>query len=300
MKWPLAIKEFRNYLQLERSLADNSVENYTRDVQKLQQFAEAEIKGKEPEQFSLQHLQRFLEWIHELGMTPRSQARVVSGIKSFYRYLALEGGIEEDPSELLEVPRPGQKLPEILSTKDIDKMIDKVDLSRAEGERNRAILEMLYSCGLRVSELVSLKISDLFLKEDFIRITGKGDKQRLVPIGEKARRYLLHYLQDRSHRKIDPDHEDIVFLNRSGRQLSRVMVFNIIKDLAGKARIKKKVSPHTFRHSFATHLIEGGADLRAVQEMLGHASITTTEIYTHLDRQFLREELMHHHPRAKE
>jgi len=298
--WEAYKKGFKAYLQLERSLADNSVEAYLNDLEKLTVFLEVnDVKGG-PDQVELTHLQQFVKWIAELGMTQSSQARIISGIRTFYKYCLLEDIATKDPSALLEAPKLTRKLPDVLSFEEIEKMIAQIDLSNPEGSRNKAIIETLYSCGLRVSEVVNLKISQLFLDVGFIRVIGKGNKERLVPIGSDAIKYLLLYKnQVRVHQTIIPGEEDFLFLNRRGKRLSRVMIFLIIKELAQKAKLNKNISPHTFRHSFATHLVEGGADLRAVQEMLGHESITTTEIYTHLDREYLRKTLENFHPAFK-
>lgn len=299
MNWQIYIDGFRNYLRLERSLSENSVEAYIGDVKKLSDFLAFSSPDTGPKDLQLNHLQEFTGWIHEAGLGARTQARIISGIKAFYKYLLLENEIKNDPTELLEAPRLGRKLPETLSIVEIDRMIAEIDLSKAEGERNKAIIETLYGCGLRVSELINLKISDLFPSEQFIRVTGKGNKERLVPIGKTALKHINLYLENiRNHLNIRKGEEDILFLNRNGKRLSRVMIFYIIRDLAERAGISKTISPHTFRHSFATHLVEGGADLRAVQEMLGHASITTTEIYTHLDRDYLRSNILEFHPRS--
>ncbi|MGK9126268.1 site-specific tyrosine recombinase XerD [Olivibacter sp. SA151] len=298
MDWESAIKDFKQYLRLERSLAKNSIEAYLHDVEKLRQHALYSHK-KDPNAILTQDIRDFLEWIYSLGMSAHSQARVLSGIKTFYHYLTLEGAMEHNPAALIEAPRLGRKLPDTLSIVEIDALIDAIDLSTPEGLRNKAMLEVLYSCGLRVSELVNLKISNLFLEIEFIRVTGKGNKERLIPIGHSAIKHLQIYLQHtRKEGPQKPGMEDYVFLNRRGSPLSRVMVFLIIKELAIKVGLKKTISPHTFRHSFATHLIEGGADLRAVQDMLGHESISTTEIYTHLDRDYLRSVMIEFHPRA--
>ena len=300
MKWAPEKKGFKAYLKLERSLSPNSVEAYSNDIEKLTQFLEVKGYHLTPAQINRTHLSEFLEWITGLGMNPRSQARIISGIKAFYKYLLLEDMVQADPAELIESPRIGRKLPGVLSIEEIDSLIAAIDLSKAGGERNKAILETLYSCGLRVSELTELKLSNLLFDLGFIRVTGKGNKERLVPIGQTAIRQIHHYLEhSRNHMVIQPGHEDFLFLNRRGKKLSRVMIFTIIKDLAVKAKISKRISPHTFRHSFATHLVNGGADLRAVQEMLGHESITTTEIYTHLDREYLRQAIVQFHPREK-
>ena len=293
------IQGFKSFLALEKSLSGNSIEAYLHDVEKLVQFLEFKKYDFSPKDIELKHLQEFLKWINELGMSATSQARIISGIKGFYKYLLLENILNNDPTALLEAPRLGRKLPDTLSTDDINKIIDAIDLSLPEGQRNKAMLETIYSCGLRVSELVNLKISNLFFNDGFIKVIGKGDKERLVPIGTVAIKQINIYRDEiRCHLAIKKDQEDFLFLNRRGAKLSRVMVFTIIKQLAFKIGLKKHISPHTFRHSFATHLIEGGADLRAVQEMLGHESITTTEIYTHLDRDFLRQAIIQFHPRS--
>lgn len=299
MNWDSSIKGFKAFLQLEKSLSPNSVEAYTRDVTKLCTFIAYRKYNLSPLQVELSHLQEFLAWANELGMNERTQARVLSGIKAFYKYLLLEDLISDDPTELIEGPKIGRKLPETLSVAEINQLLDIIDLSKPEGQRNRAMLETLYGSGLRVSELTSLKISDIYENEGFLKIVGKGDKERLVPIGSVALRQIKIYKENiRSHLEIAPDFIDILFLNKRGTALSRVMVFKIVKSLAEAIGLRKNISPHTFRHSFATHLIEGGADLRAVQEMLGHESITTTEIYTHLDRDYLRNEIIQFHPRS--
>ena len=299
MTWEDSLRDFQYFLKLEKSLSDNSVEAYGMDLKKLLQFFESSNIKTEPDKVTSEQLNKFLKYINELGISPRSQARVISGLKAFFKYLLLEDIISEDPSALIEGPKIGRKLPEILSVEEIDKLISVIDLSKAEGHRNRAIVEVLYSCGLRVTELITLKISDMYLDKSYIKVRGKGDKERLVPIGERAIGEIHNYLGDRNSLPfIDRNFENYLFLNRRGRSLSRVMIFTIIKQLAEKAHISKSISPHTFRHSFATHLIEGGADLRAVQEMLGHESILTTEIYTHLDREYLRETIMSYHPRS--
>jgi integrase/recombinase XerD len=295
--WEAYKRGFKAYLQLERSLANNSIEAYLNDLEKLTAFLELNAVKGGPDEVELAHLQEFVKWIAELGMTQASQARIISGIRTFYKYCLLEDVATKDPSALLEAPKLKRKLPDVLSFEEIEKMIAQIDLSTPEGSRNKAIIETLYSCGLRVSEVVNLKISQLFLDVGFIRVIGKGNKERLVPIGSDAIKYIQIYKnQVRVHQTIIPGEEDFLFLNRRGKRLSRVMIFLIIKELAVKAKLSKNISPHTFRHSFATHLVEGGADLRAVQEMLGHESITTTEIYTHLDRAFLRKTLENFHP----
>ncbi len=301
MDWNSTIKGFKSYLKLERSLSKNSIDAYIHDIDKLQQYFIYNKKHISPIEVSTKDIKEFLVWINELGMTPSSQARVLSGIKAFYKYLILEDLIKTDPSSVIETPKLGRKLPDTLSFNEISLLLDSIDLSSPEGMRNKAMLETLYACGLRVSELVNLKISSIFFDIDFIKVTGKGDKERFVPMGSSAKKFIKIYKEQvRVHVPIIKGEEDILFLNRRGKRLSRVMVFNIIKSLALKANIRKSISPHTFRHSFATHLVEGGADLRAVQEMLGHESITTTEIYTHLDRSYLKETIVSFHPRSKQ
>lgn len=299
MDWQSSIRGFRSYLKLERSLSANTIDAYLHDVDKLLQFFMSKSEEKDPSQVATKDLKDFLEWVNELGMIPATQARVLSGLKAFFKYLVLENKISMNPSALLESPKMARKLPDTLNIMEINSLIDAIDLSKPEGMRNKAMLETLYGSGLRVSELTSLKISNLHLDIEFIKILGKGNKERLVPIGSEAIKFIRIYLEEiRVHISIKPGKEDFLFLNRRGNPLSRVMVFLIIKDLAKAAGISKNISPHTFRHSFATHLIEGGADLRAVQEMLGHESITTTEIYTHLDRDYLRETIIQYHPRS--
>ncbi|SDD30409.1 integrase/recombinase XerD [Mucilaginibacter pineti] len=299
MDWRSAIKGFQAYLKLEKSLADNSVEAYSRDIEKLFQYSDNKEVKLKPESVTLNDLREFITWAAELGMIPSSQARILSGIKAFYKYLLMEDIIKSDPSELLESPQIRRKLPDTLSYEDIEKLIAAIDLSKPEGTRNKAILETLYGSGLRVSELTELKLSNLYLDIEFIKVTGKGNKERLVPIGGAAIRALKIWIENlRVHVPIKKGEEDIVFLNRRGTRLSRVYVFLMIKELVGLTGLKKTVSPHTFRHSFATHLVEGGADLRAVQEMLGHESITTTEIYTHLNREYLKSTISQFHPRS--
>lgn len=298
--WNIYYIGFRQFLQLERSLSRNSIEAYADDLKKLENYSELFLKHQAPERFSYRQLQDFVEWIATLGFSAATQARIISGLKTFYKYMLLENNLKQSPAELLETPKLSRKLPVFLSVQEIDSMVSCIDRSTAEGERNLCMLETLYSCGLRVSELINLKITDLHLENDYLKVTGKGNKERLVPIGKSAKKLIKNYLSSvRVHVPVKKAAEDIVFLNRRGGKLSRVMVFYIIKDLAAKAGIKKVLSPHSFRHSFATHLVEGGADLRAVQEMLGHESITTTEIYTHLDRQFLRDNILSYHPRNK-
>ena len=291
------IDKYKTWLRLEKSLSANSIEAYLTDLDKLIRFVESE--GKDFATISYQDLQQFVAQLRDIGIHPRSQARIISGIKSFYRFLLLDEYITADPTELLESPKIGLKLPEVLTVNEINDILDTIDLSLPEGQRNRAMLEVLYSCGLRVSELISLRYSDVYFDEGFIRVEGKGSKQRLVPISETAIREIKNYLLDRNRMAVKKGFEDILFLSRRGTALSRIMVFHIIKQQTEMAGIKKNVSPHTFRHSFATHLLEGGANLLAIQEMLGHEKITTTEIYTHIDRQFLRKEILEHHPRSK-
>ncbi len=298
--WAPQIKSYKAYLQLEKSLSDNSVEAYLHDVEKLTQYLRQAGDKKTPADITLKDLQHFLRWIGELGMTPTSQARIISGIRSFYKFCAIENLVQKDPTALLETPRLKRALPDVLSLEEIETILLQLDLSKPEGGRNKAILETMYSCGLRVSEVVSLKISHFYPDVGFVRVIGKGDKERLVPIGSSAIKYIDIYRKNiRVHTPVKKGNEDILFLNRRGSKLTRVMIFLIIKELARKAGITKNISPHTFRHSFATHLVEGGADLRAVQEMLGHESITTTEIYTHLDREYLRDTLQRFHPAFK-
>lgn len=297
--WETYIKHFGSYLKLERSLSSNSIQAYVRDVEKLAQFVEMKFAGVSPLVITPKQLQAFLQYINELGMSAFSQARILSGIKAFYKYLLFEELMEKDPTALIEGPKLGRKLPDTLDYEEIVKMLDAIDLSKPEGGRNRAMLEMLYSSGLRVSELVNLKIGNVYFDLGFLRVIGKGNKERLVPIGKDALKFLKIYLEEiRVHVPVQKGSESHVFLNRRGKKLSRVMIFMIIRELAAKTRLNKTISPHTFRHSFATHLIEGGADLRAVQEMLGHESITTTEIYTHLDRDYLRQVIQEFHPRS--
>ena len=299
MEWQSLFRGFKSYLRLERSLSANTIEAYIRDVEKLKQYFEAAAIERKANEISSDDLKNFLVWINELGMLPPSQARILSGLKTFFKYLIQEDLIKTDPSALLGSPKLSRKLPDTLSIIEINGLIDAIDLSKPEGMRNKAMLEVLYGCGLRVTELTTLKISNLNLDIEFIKIIGKGNKERLVPIGSEAVKFLIIYLEEsRNHVPVKPGKEDFVFLNNRGNPLSRVMVFIIIKSLAEKIGLKKSISPHTFRHSFATHLIEGGADLRAIQEMLGHESITTTEIYTHLDRDYLRQTIIQFHPRS--
>jgi len=300
--WASQIKQFGNYLKLERSLSANSIEAYLHDIEMLKQFLEIKKEEVSPLKISAKHLREFLQYVNELGMSAHSQARILSGIKAFYKYLLFEELIDKDPTALIEGPKLGRKLPDTLSYPEIEKLLEAIDLSTPEGGRNRAILEVLYSSGLRVSELVELKINSIHFDAGFLRVIGKGNKERLVPIGRDAMKYLKIYLEEmrgKSRNKpVKKGSESHVFLNRNGSKLSRITIFTVIKSLAKNIGLKKTISPHTFRHSFATHLIEGGADLRAVQEMLGHESITTTEIYTHLDRDYLRQVIQEFHPRS--
>ncbi len=299
MSWKSHINGFRSFLQIEKSLSTNSVSAYESDLEKLLQFLEVKGKKVSPKKIQSKDIREFMQWIALMGLSAKSQSRILSGIKAFFRYLILEDELKHNPTDLIEAPKVGRKLPDTLSREEVITLLESVDLSHPQGERNRAMLEVLYGCGLRVSELINLKLTDWHQNEGFVKVIGKGNKQRLAPIGSIAEKHLTTYLQQiRSHQKRVKGHENFIFLNRNGKQLSRVMVFYIIKDLAIKNNIQKKISPHTFRHSFATHLIEGGADLRAVQEMLGHESITTTEIYTHLDRDYLKEAIITHHPRS--
>lgn len=298
MNWASAAIEFKSYLQLEKSLSHNSVDAYMHDLQKFMQFLELKDYSITPDTVERKHLEEFIYFLYEAGLNDSSQSRIISGIRAFYKFLLMEDLIDNDPSQLLDLPKLRRKLPDTLSFEEVDAILQAVDMSTNEGTRNRAMLETLYSCGLRVSELIELKISHLYLEVGFVKVRGKGDKERLVPIGSSAIKYINLYTQTtRNHLSIKKGFEDHVFLNKRGTKLSRVMVFLIIKQLAEKLGIQKVISPHTFRHSFATHLIEGGANLRAVQEMLGHESITTTEIYTHIDREFLRATMIQYHPR---
>jgi integrase/recombinase XerD len=301
MNWQPYIKGFSAYLKLEKSLSPNSIEAYERDVLKLVQFLEMNDLNLLPARVEIKQFRDFLSWLFDLGIAGSSQARILSGLKAFYKYLFLENIIQNDITELIEAPRIQRKIPEVLSIEEIDAIIGKIDLSKPEGERNKAMLETMYSSGLRVSELVHLKLTDIYQDEGFLKITGKGNKQRLVPIGSVALKSINTYTRAiRNHQVIQKGYDDFVFLNRHGKGLTRVMLFTIIKRLAILAGIRKNISPHTFRHSFATHLLEGGADLRAIQDMLGHESITTTEIYTHIDREYLRENIMAFHPRYRQ
>jgi integrase/recombinase XerD len=299
VNWHSYIKGFKAYLKLEQSLSKNSIEAYLADVEKLIQFLDITHRDKSPLEVNTADIKDFLEWINNLGMLASSQARIISGLKGFFKYLVMEDLISASPCALIESPKTIRKLPDVLTLSEINQLIDALDLSKPENIRNKAMLEVMYGSGLRVSELVNLRLSNYFAEVEFLKITGKGNKERLVPIGSSAIKYLEIYLTTiRNSLKILPGNEDFVFLNRRGTKLSRVMVFMIIKDLANKIGLTKTISPHTFRHSFATHLIEGGADLRAIQEMLGHESITTTEIYTHLDRDFLKQTITQFHPRS--
>lgn len=295
--WITYKKGYTNYLQLERSLSDNTLEAYLHDLELFTNYLSTLEEPLTPADITYGHLKEFTRWIHSLGLASASQSRIISSLKGFFKYCVLEQIIKTDPATLLEAPKPGKKLPDFLTLAEIQKMIDTIDLSKPQGARNKAILETLYSCGMRVSELINLKLSGVYWDDGFVRITGKGDKERLVPIGKEALKYMTIYCTEiRAKNRVQKGQEDYVFLNIRGHQLTRVMIFLIIKELAAKAGIEKKISPHTFRHSFATHLMEGGADLRAVQKMLGHVSITTTEIYTHTDREFLRKTLQKYHP----
>jgi integrase/recombinase XerD len=299
MKWSDSKKGYENFLRLEKSLSQNSVAAYVNDINKLISFLDQENKRVPPDKVKLQHLKKFTEWLSANGVSPRTQARTISGIKSYFKYLLIEEKITSDPTTLLESPRIGRKLPDVLSMEEIDLLIDSIDVSKPEGQRNRAILETLYSCGLRVSELVNFKLSNLHYDQGFVKIEGKGEKERLVPISKSAVDEIIKYQENyRNKLNISKESSNYLFLNRRGKKLSRVMIFTIIKGIAEKIGLKKKISPHTFRHSFATHLINGGADLRAVQEMLGHESILTTEIYTHLDKEYLKSTIQQFHPRS--
>ena len=299
MNWDEAKKGYENYLKLEKSLSVNSIAAYINDINKLIDFLNKSGKKVSPLKVKLDNLKSFVAWLNERDVSPRTQARTISGIKSFYKYLLIEGNISSDPTALLESPKIGRKLPDVLSMEEIDKLIESIDLGKSEGQRNKAMLETLYSCGLRVSELVNLKITNLFFEQGFIKVEGKAGKERLVPVSGRAIDEINKYLNGyRKTLNISKESENVLFLNRRGKKLSRVMVFTIIKNLAEKVGLNKKISPHTFRHSFATHLINGGADLRAVQEMLGHESILTTEIYTHLDSDYLKSTINQFHPRS--
>ena len=295
--WKQSFRNFETYLRLEKSLSENSIEAYLSDVLKLERYFSDIGKNISPSDVTYSDLKSFLIWYSTDNQNTRTQSRVLSGVRAFFRFLLIEGEIDENPSSLIESPKIGLKLPEVLSVEEIDRIIEEIDLSKAEGHRNKAIIETLYGCGLRVSELVNLRLTDIHYREGFVIVTGKGNKQRLVPVSNKALKEIDIYKNDRNRLPVIYD-QNVLFLNRRGSKLTRAMIFTIIKDLAGKAGIRKNISPHTFRHSFATHMIEAGADLRAVQEMLGHESILTTEIYTHIDRSFLRDTLIMFHPRA--
>ncbi len=300
MSWNVYIRGYKNYLQIEKSLSNNTVDAYCRDIIKLNDFFNNDEVTKKINELSYQDFQNYLSHLNKQKINARSQSRVISSIRSFFKYLLLEKIVEENPSDLLENPKTGKKLPEFLTIKEVDELVQQIDRSKADGERNLAIIEVLYGCGLRVTELIELKISEIYWKEGFVRVIGKGNKERLVPLGKIASKHLKVYLNEvRIHQKLSNEFIDHVFLNKNGKKLSRVMVFKIIKRLTELAGIKKNVSPHTLRHSFATHLVEGGADLRSVQEMLGHQSITTTEIYTHLDKNYLKQSILDHHPLEK-
>ena len=299
MNWENYIKGFISYLQLEKSLSLNSIKSYERDIKKLSDYFININNNKDPDKITTKEIRLFLQDLTKNGLSSSSQSRILSGIKAFYKYLILEEKINFDPTELIEGPKKSMRLPDTLSKDEIFKIIESIDLTHSQGHRNRAILEVLYGCGLRVSELINLKLSNWYEKDGFIKVIGKGKKERLTPIGKLAEKYLKKYINEiRVHKKIKKDNKDFIFLNRNGKKLTRVMIFYIIKNIVKKNNIKKKISPHTFRHSFASHLIQGGADLRVVQEMLGHESITTTEIYTHIDREFLREAIISYHPRS--
>jgi integrase/recombinase XerD len=298
-KWDAYITNFQSYLRIERSLSQNTLDGYLEDVNKLHQYLVMEYPTIAPNKVETIHIRSFLHYVTGLGLAVTSQNRILSGIKSFYKYLLLEDIIETNPTTLIESARVGRKLPDVLNNEEIEQLLEQIDRSKPEGERNIAIIEVLYGCGLRVSELVNLQISNIFFNDDFIRVTGKGDKQRLVPLGRMAKKHILIYMNEiRIHVTVQKGHEDFLFLNRRGKQLTRVMIFTIIKQLTEKAGIHKTISPHTLRHSFATELIQRGADLRAIQDMLGHESITTTEIYTHLNQDDLLDTILQFHPRS--
>ncbi len=298
-KWENILKDFEFYLKLERSMSENTSMAYISDINKFVEYLIINDLKLDPSNVKAEHLTSFIGYIAAFGLSDKTQSRIISSLKSFFKYLIIEDLITKNPTEFLETPRIGRKLPVVLSVNEIETLIKSIDVSNILGHRNRAIIEVLYGCGLRVSELINLKISNIYFSEDFVRVIGKGDKQRLVPIGNLAKQEIGNYLQQfRNHIQPQKGHTDILFLNRRGKQLTRVMIFTIVKEICKKVGMKKNVSPHTFRHSFATHLIEGGADLRVVQEMLGHESITTTEIYTHIDREYLRETIIQYHPRS--
>jgi len=299
MSWINYIKEFRSHILFEKSLSENTFESYQRDVKKLISFLEMKEITSSPSKIKTEDIREFIQWVAEIGMSAKSQARIISSLKSFFNYLLIENVIEENPVQIIDSPKIGSYLPETLSINEIDTIIKNINLNHPQGNRNKAIIEVLYSCGLRVSELINLKISNWYKKDGFIKVEGKGNKERLIPIGEHANNLIEIYFEaNRNKQKIKEGNRDFVFLNRNGSKLTRVMIFTIVKKLTKISNIKKNVSPHTFRHSFATHLIERGANLRAVQEMLGHESITTTEIYTHLDSEFIKESIISFHPRA--
>ncbi|MEC7772742.1 MAG: site-specific tyrosine recombinase XerD [Bacteroidota bacterium] len=300
MNWQQAIKDYQDYLKIERGLSQNSILNYSMDIQKLVSYLDEQSLDEKPIEIDRETVQQFIYDIAKI-VNPRTQARIISGLKGFFNYLVFEDYRENNPMDLIETPKIGRKLPDTLSEKEINRLIAAIDLSKPEGERNRAILETLYGCGLRVSELINLKLSDLYFDEDFIKVTGKGNKQRFVPISNVNQKYITIYWKEvRVHLPIKKEHEDFVFLNRRGKQLSRAMIFTIVKGLAEAIGLDKNISPHTFRHSFATHLLENGADLRAIQQMLGHESITTTEVYMHVDRKHLTQVLQEFHPRKQQ
>ena len=300
MSWNVYIRGYQNYLQIEKSLSKNTVDGYCRDIKKLNNFFNGNDDKKKIEDVNYQDFQNYLSYLNDLKINARSQSRVISSMRSFFKFLILEKIIKENPTELLENPKTGKKLPEFLTIEEIELLVNQIDRSKKEGERNLAIIEVLYGCGLRVTELIELKISEIYWEEGFIRIIGKGNKERLVPLGKIASKHLKIYLNEiRVHQKIKDLFVDHVFINKNGSKISRVMIFKIVKKLAEKAGIQKNISPHSLRHSFATHLVEGGADLRSVQEMLGHQSITTTEVYTHLDKNYLKQAILDHHPLEK-
>lgn len=300
MDWSSAIRGFESYMLLERSLSPNTIEAYIRDISRLSEYSIISEQGISPDKIQLNHLRNFVIGLNEIGISERSQARIISGIRAFYLYLIMEDIIIDDPSELLEAPKLGRKIPEVLSLNEIDKIIAAIDLSKELGHRNKAIIETLYACGVRVSELINMKLSEFYPDIGFVKVTGKNNKERIIPIGNEAIKSIELYIKfDRKNLNIAKGNEDFIFLNRRGKKLTRVMIFHIIKEISELSGIRKNVSPHIFRHSFATHLLEGGADLRVIQEMLGHESILTTEIYTHMDTNYLKEAIMKFHPRNK-
>ena len=300
MSWNVYIRGYQNYLQIEKSLSKNTIDGYCRDIKKLNNFFNGNDDKKKIEEVNYQDFQNYLSYLNDLKINARSQSRVISSMRSFFKFLILEKIIKENPTELLENPKTGKKLPEFLTIEEIELLVNQIDRSKKEGERNLAIIEVLYGCGLRVTELIELKISEIYWEEGFIRIIGKGNKERLVPLGKIASKHLKIYLNEiRVHQKVKDLFVDHVFINKNGSKISRVMIFKIVKKLTEKAGIQKNISPHSLRHSFATHLVEGGADLRSVQEMLGHQSITTTEVYTHLDKNYLKQAILDHHPLEK-